>query len=135
MTGSGILDAKYFPKLMSEILNIANSIMRELNINFEYVNMGGGYGIPYKDEDASLDIDEVFSNVIKVFHKFFSGKKIPEFWIEPGRSIVDDHYNSGVYNANWDGKNTSGEMVSSGIYYYSIISNDYVETKSMVYLK
>ena len=50
--------------------------------------MGGGYGIPYKDEDASLDIDEVFSNVSKVFHKFFSGKKIPEFWIEPGRSIV-----------------------------------------------
>lgn len=88
MTGSGILDAKYFPKLMSEILNIANSIMRELNINFEYVNMGGGYGIPYKDEDASLDIDEVFSNVSKVFHKFFSEKKIPEFWIEPGRSIV-----------------------------------------------
>ena len=88
MTGSGILDAKYFPKLMSEILNIANSIMRELNINFEYINMGGGYGIPYKDEDASLDIDEVFSNVSKVFHKFFSGAKIPEFWIEPGRSIV-----------------------------------------------
>ena len=88
MTGSGILDAKYFPKLMSEILNIANSIMRELNINFEYINMGGGYGIPYKDEDASLDIDEVFSHVSKVFHKFFSGKKIPEFWIEPGRSIV-----------------------------------------------
>ena len=88
MTGSGILDAKYFPKLMSEILNIANSIMRELNINFEYINMGGGYGIPYKDEDASLDIDEVFSNVSKVFHKFFSRGKIPEFWIEPGRSIV-----------------------------------------------
>ena len=88
MTGSGILDAKYFPKLMSEILNIANSIMRELNINFEYINMGGGYGIPYKDEDASLDIDEVFSKVSKVFHKFFSGEKIPEFWIEPGRSIV-----------------------------------------------
>ena len=88
MTGSGILDAKYFPKLMSEILNIANSIMRELNINFEYINMGGGYGIPYKDEEASLDIDEVFSNVSKVFHKFFSREKIPEFWIEPGRSIV-----------------------------------------------
>ena len=88
MTGSGILDAKYFPKLMSEILNIAKSIMRELNINFEYINMGGGYGIPYKDEDASLDIDEVFSNVSKVFHKFFSREKIPEFWIEPGRSIV-----------------------------------------------
>ena len=50
--------------------------------------MGGGYGIPYKDEDASLDIDEVFSNVSKVFHKFFSREKIPEFWIEPGRSIV-----------------------------------------------
>ena len=51
------------------------------------------------------------------------------------KTIVDGHYNSGVYNANWDGKNTLGEMVSSGIYYYSIISNDYVETKSMVYLK
>ena len=88
MTGSGILDAKYFPKLMIEILKIANTIMKELNINFEYVNMGGGYGIPYKDEDASLDIDEVFGNVSKVFHKFFSGKKVPEFWIEPGRSII-----------------------------------------------
>ena len=88
MTGSGILDPKYFPKLMSEILNVANTIMKELDINFEYINLGGGYGIPYKDEDILLDIDKVFNNVSKVFHEFFSGKKVPEFWIEPGRSII-----------------------------------------------
>ena len=73
----------------------------------------------------SFTIDKTRSVKINIYD--IKGHKV--------KTIVDDHYNSGTYNTNWDGKNTLGEMVSSGIYYYSIISNDYVETKSMVYLK
>ena len=51
------------------------------------------------------------------------------------KTIVDDTFYPGSHDTNWDGKNIYGEMVSSGIYFYSIISNDYIETKSMIYLK
>jgi hypothetical protein len=38
-------------------------------------------------------------------------------------------------SAYWDGKNSSGERVSSGIYFYSIQAGKYRATRKMVILK
>jgi len=37
--------------------------------------------------------------------------------------------------AYWDGKNETGEVVSSGTYFYQIEAGDYTETRKMVILK
>ena len=88
MTGSGVLTPQYFPKLMTEILKIAKIIMDDLNIRFNHISLGGGYGIPYQENENSLDFIKIFKNISDVFHNFFRGKNIPSFGIEPGRSVV-----------------------------------------------
>ena len=35
----------------------------------------------------------------------------------------------------WDGKTETGELVSSGTYFYQIDAGDYTETRKMVILK
>jgi len=35
----------------------------------------------------------------------------------------------------WDGRNTSGESVSSGVYFYRLQAGDYSQTRKMVILK
>ena len=88
MTGSGVLDHEYFPKLMKEILKTVELINKELKINFHHISLGGGYGIPYSDDEISLDFNKVFHDVGRVFHSFYNGADKPELWIEPGKSVV-----------------------------------------------
>ncbi|HBR87229.1 MAG TPA: diaminopimelate decarboxylase [Candidatus Marinimicrobia bacterium] len=92
MTGSGVLDPDYFPHLMSEILKTVQQLTAELDIHMDYISLGGGYGIPYKDDEVGLDFDQVFSDVANNFHTFFEerNEKKPALWIEPGKSVVGD---------------------------------------------
>ncbi len=92
MTGSGVLDPDYYPKLIKDILKTVGLLNDELGIHMDYISLGGGYGIPYKDEETPLDFNKVFQNVSKNFHSFFDerNEKKPSLWIEPGKSVVGD---------------------------------------------
>ena len=35
----------------------------------------------------------------------------------------------------WDGRNSNGEQVSSGLYFYQLEAGDYTQTRKMVILK
>ena len=100
MTGSGVLDSNYFPKLMEEIIKNIDAIMKSLDIKFNHVSMGGGFGIPYDDNQTPLNFDRVFKGVSDTFHSFFKDKDVPELWIEPGKSIVG---NTGILLASVTG--------------------------------
>ena len=45
-------------------------------------------------------------------------------------TLVNEHLHPGTYEAEWDGSN-----YSSGIYYYSLVTNEFNETKKMVLIK
>ena len=100
MTGSGVLDPNYFPKLMEEIIKNIDAIMKSIDIKFNHVSMGGGFGIPYDDNQTPLNFDKVFKGVSDTFHSFFKDKDIPELWIEPGKSVVG---NTGILLASVTG--------------------------------
>ena len=100
MTGSGVLDPNYFPKLMEEIIKNIDAIMKSVNIKFNHVSMGGGFGIPYDDNQTPLNFDKVFKSVSNTFHSFFKNKDVPELWIEPGKSVVG---NTGILLASVTG--------------------------------
>jgi hypothetical protein len=51
------------------------------------------------------------------------------------RTLVDEEKSPGSYQVIWDGKDQSGEEVSSGIYFYKLKAEDYTETKKMILLK
>ncbi len=51
------------------------------------------------------------------------------------QTILDEHKLPGEYTVEWDGRNKSGEMVTSGIYLYQIVAGGFRETKRMLLLK
>ncbi|MFC1508699.1 FlgD immunoglobulin-like domain containing protein [Candidatus Omnitrophota bacterium] len=62
---------------------------------------------------------------LEVFN--FIGQKI--------RTLVDTSQTPGMHRIIWDGKNDSGQQVSSGLYIYRLISGSFVESKQMIMLK
>ena len=58
----------------------------------DYISLGGGYGIPYHDDETPLDFNKVFQNVANNFHDYFDerNEQKPSLWIEPGKSVVGD---------------------------------------------
>jgi len=51
------------------------------------------------------------------------------------KTLLDEEMKPGVYVVDWDGKDMSGNPVSSGIYFYKIRAGDFSDTKRMVLLK
>ncbi len=90
MTGSGILDPEYFGEAASKLLEIAGKIKKETGIEFEFVDIGGGLGIPYKPEEESLDIEETAEKTVEKFKEGVDkyGLGNPELRMEPGRFLV-----------------------------------------------
>ena len=77
--GSQILDHKPYEKM----LNVVNSLIKKSNHIFEYVDLGGGMGIPYEANNKKLNYKKYNTAIIK----FLKGHK-SKIIFEPGRSIV-----------------------------------------------
>ncbi len=82
--GSQILSHKPFEKM----LKVIDKIIDRSNHNFEFIDLGGGMGIPYNNKNKKLNYKK-YNFAIKRFLKKYKSKII----FEPGRSIVG---NTGV---------------------------------------
>jgi len=51
------------------------------------------------------------------------------------RTLVDREESAGAYSITWDGTSSTGEAVSTGVYFYRFQADDHVETKKMLLLK
>ncbi|MHB1687296.1 MAG: alpha-amylase family glycosyl hydrolase [Ignavibacteriaceae bacterium] len=54
---------------------------------------------------------------------------------QPVKVLVDERKSAGSYSVVWDGRNDSGNHVSSGVYFYRIIAGSYTDIRRMVLLK
>jgi diaminopimelate decarboxylase len=90
--GSGILGVEPFLPALEKLLEIAGLVHRETDIKFEFIDVGGGVGVPYKPEEKPLDIDEFAKKVLNLFQEKTReyGLGEPWFYIEPGRYVVCD---------------------------------------------
>ena len=87
--GSGIIDANDYEMPVEKFLIIIEKIVKELGIHFEFVDFGGGLGIPYQTEADPLDLNRYSDIVIKKFKESVENGEIgePYLFIEPGRYI------------------------------------------------
>ena len=93
MTGSNVLDPEYFPAITDRLMDIASRISSSLDIEFDFIDIGGGFGVPYQKEEQELPVSEMASMVVDRFEqKLFSSPSLgdPVLFIEPGRYIVGD---------------------------------------------
>jgi diaminopimelate decarboxylase len=90
--GSGILDIEPYALAVEKLLNIAKRVHEEVAIDFEFIDIGGGLGVPYTPEDKDLDLSEFSSKIVGLFKskvkEYGLGK--PFFGVEPGRFLVCD---------------------------------------------
>ncbi|MGC8655497.1 MAG: diaminopimelate decarboxylase [Thermoplasmata archaeon] len=89
MTGSNVLDPEFFRESTRTFFSIASGISHKLGITFEFVDIGGGFGVPYRDNEESLDLGRT-SNYIKENMKNYRDlfTENTKLIIEPGRYIV-----------------------------------------------
>jgi diaminopimelate decarboxylase len=67
-------------------------ISNELDITFEFINIGGGLGIPYRPEDNPLDIDTMAREITEHFVQFRQRNGYaPRLFVESGRYITGPH--------------------------------------------
>ncbi|HEX9863086.1 MAG TPA: diaminopimelate decarboxylase [Candidatus Bathyarchaeia archaeon] len=90
--GSGILDVEPYVLALENLLSIAKLVHEQVGVGFEFINMGGGLGVPYKPEDKELNL-ELFSDILLALFKrriaeYGFGR--PIFCVEPGRYLVCD---------------------------------------------
>ncbi len=50
-------------------------------------------------------------------------------------TLVNEVKALGEYSVQWDAKNSLGNKVPSGIYFYKIVTRDFTQTKKMILLK
>ncbi|NIP44217.1 MAG: T9SS type A sorting domain-containing protein, partial [candidate division Zixibacteria bacterium] len=51
------------------------------------------------------------------------------------KTLASGRYPAGNHSVIWDGKNLSGENVSTGIYFYRLYTESFTETRRMLLLK
>jgi diaminopimelate decarboxylase len=90
--GSGILKIDPYVQAVEKFLSIAKRIHDELGITFEFIDLGGGIGVPYQPKEKEVDLSEFATKVVSLFKtkvkEYGLGK--PFLCIEPGRYIVCD---------------------------------------------
>lgn len=90
--GSQIFATSGFKSAVHNSFEFLSSAKENLNFEAKVLNIGGGYGIRYTDEDLSYPVEnalvEVIDSIKESAEKF--SLNIPEIWMEPGRSIVGE---------------------------------------------
>ena len=92
MVASNERDYTYIVETARMLLEIAAMVEDELGIRFEFLNIGGGLGIPYKPEDHALDLDAMAKEITELFDNFKSAHGYaPRMYMESGRWITGPH--------------------------------------------
>ncbi len=90
--GSGILDPEPFKLAVHTLMDTAGHVYRELGVEFDFIDFGGGMGIPYTPQESLLDINNFAEEIVGLFKEKLYHYNIgnPTLCLEPGRYIVGD---------------------------------------------
>jgi diaminopimelate decarboxylase len=92
MVASNERDYTYIVETTRMLLQIAEMIEDELGIRFEFLNIGGGLGIPYRPEDNPLDLDSMAKEITELVDSFKSVHGYaPRIYMESGRWVTGPH--------------------------------------------
>lgn len=90
MVASNELDSNYFVETARILFELVRDITREVGIRFEFINIGGGIGIPYRLEQEPVDLDVVSQGIRKWYNELIipNGLDPLKIVMENGRMIT-----------------------------------------------
>lgn len=88
--GSQIFDKYPFTDAAKNMLDFVLEVKNKLNYTFKKINLGGGIGVRYTDDDPTITIDEIMSEIKNELDKLVSERGLykPVFLFEMGRYIA-----------------------------------------------
>ncbi len=92
MLASNELNYAYMVQTTEMILKVAEWVAKELGITFEFINIGGGLGIPYRPEDPLFDLEAMADEISILFQHFRTRHGYaPRLYMESGRYMTGPH--------------------------------------------
>jgi diaminopimelate decarboxylase len=90
--GSGILDPEPFMLAVRTLMDISGRVHEGSGVNFDFIDFGGGIGIPYTPEESKLNINDFGEKITDLYKEKLGEYNLgtPTMCIEPGRYIVGD---------------------------------------------
>jgi diaminopimelate decarboxylase len=86
-TGSGGMTTDPFTDVVDVLCEMVNRIEEEVNIKLEFLDFGGGIGVPYRPHDPEADLNELAILITDTIQEETDIKTVA---LEPGRFIVCD---------------------------------------------
>lgn len=81
-----MLEASKLESIWDKTCLRIKTLAEKMKINLEVIDLGGGLGIPYQDQEARLDFKEINEILIKLKKKF----SLNQIWMELGRFAVGE---------------------------------------------
>jgi len=89
MVASNELNLDYFVETAVILFEMAAEIAEEVGITFDFINLGGGIGIPYKPEQNEINLEELGTKIKAKYDEILGSKGLkPQIYFECGRMIT-----------------------------------------------
>ena len=90
MVASNELDPDYIIDTAKMLFTLAGELHEALGIDFEFVNIGGGIGIPYRPDQQAMDLERVGKGIRDAYRELVTAKGLRplKLFMECGRCIT-----------------------------------------------
>lgn len=91
MIASNELDPNYFIETARMMFEIVREL-KQRDIEIEFINLGGGFGIPYSPEQCELDLDTISKGIHELYNEMLTRDGLrPKLFFECGRYVTGPH--------------------------------------------
>jgi len=92
MLASNELDVSYFAETARMLFELATELKARLGIAVEFINLGGGIGIPYRPERLPVDIAALSHDIEDLYRNTLIANGLrPKLFMECGRYVTGPH--------------------------------------------
>ncbi len=87
-SASQVLDPTFLVNHIEYVLHLAGRLVRRIGFELSYIDFGGGFGVPYQEDEPELDLGPVgqaAARMVKEHHDLLSGARLI---FESGRFLV-----------------------------------------------
>ena len=90
MVASNERNAEFFVETADMLFELATALAKDVGIKLEFVNLGGGIGIPYRPEERAVDLKRVGEGVREKYEAMIAGTELHPMKVlmENGRMIT-----------------------------------------------